>query len=199
MALIHQPPLALNKLTVHTAKRRKLEEGSLPCCVSKTSNIHQPFGPAKGMEATVKEILVNSPSTSLLFHFEFVSLPFITFVIAQIHLFSLPFLLFHSFLGRLWGFVQVRKTDFKRSNHWMAAKVVLFKEITQTLPLLAVYTAHVLPVSAVSHCVYGHWFYDALLPTSCLMYFGYTLCLHGLRHFLLFGWTLLPDLELSIP
>lgn len=52
-----------------------------------------------GNVGTVKDPLVTIPSSSLLFHFEFVSLPFISFVIYDIHLFPLPFFFFPSFPG----------------------------------------------------------------------------------------------------
>lgn len=93
----------------------------LPCHVSKPSNIHQLLQPARGMGGTVKDPLLTAPSSSLLFHFELVSLPFTSFVIAQINLFSLLFFLFDSFPGGLWGFVGVRKTDFKILNQQTAA------------------------------------------------------------------------------
>lgn len=52
-----------------------------------------------GNVGIVKDPLLTTPSNSLLFHFKYVSLPFISFVIAMIHLFSLPFFLFLSFPG----------------------------------------------------------------------------------------------------
>lgn len=65
--------------------------------------------------------LLPAPSSSLLFHFQFVFLPLTSFVIAQIYFFSLPFFLFPFLPGELWGFMRVRKTEFKRLNQWTAA------------------------------------------------------------------------------